>query len=311
MENPRAHQTATWVRMLANAAHLRRLTAGRMKRIPRQKFPKAIEREYSKAIVSRFSIAVDDAFIDLQREVPHLLETASRNARIDSVSERGIPASWSRVFPVVRLDAGEGKRVRQLIEAAREKMNKSILTPEIERLAEQFGQRTASAQRVQLNRQVHAALGVDLFGGDERLKPLMEAFIDSNVGLIRKLSDEVAGRVETSVLRAVQDAKPWDVFSDELQEQFGFGENRARIIARDQIGKFYGQVNATRQRELGIRKFVWRTANDERVRDEHEKLDGHVFAYDDPPSEGLPGEPILCRCSAEPVFGDIAELLAE
>jgi uncharacterized protein with gpF-like domain len=32
------------------------------------------------------------------------------------------------------------------------------------------------------------------------------------------------------------------------------------------------------------------------------------FPYASPPPEGLPGEPILCRCYAEPVFDD---LLAE
>jgi SPP1 gp7 family putative phage head morphogenesis protein len=294
MRAPRAEQTAAWVRMIASARHLRRLALGRMKRIPRQIYPRPLEREYAKAMVTLIG-RIEGAFIDLKRELPGLLETVQREHRVDAI----------------RLDAGEGKRVRQLIDEARKKMQSSALSSEVEALAAQFAQRTSSAQRVQLNKQVHAALGVDIFGGDERIRPLMEAFVDSNVGLIRKLTDDVAGRVETSVLRAVQDAKPWSDFADELQEQFGFGETRAKIIARDQIGKFYGQANSARQRELGIREFIWRTSGDERVRDEHEKLDGQVFSYDDPPSEGLPGEPILCRCSAEPVFTGITELLAD
>jgi SPP1 gp7 family putative phage head morphogenesis protein len=291
----RAKQTASWVRMLGSAQALKRIRNGRMRRIPRQVYPRMLEREYTKAMVRLIS-DVEGAFIDLKRELPGLLESAAREARIDSAG--------------VRLDAGEGKRVRQLIEAARKRMNESVLTPQLEKLAEDFAQRTSSAQRIQLGKQVHAALGVDLFGGDARMRPLMEAFVDSNVGLIRKLSDEVAGRVETRVLAAVQDAKPWSDFADELQDQFGFAEHRAKIIARDQIGKFYGQANAARQRELGITKFVWRTSGDERVREEHEALNGQVFSYDEPPSEGLPGEPILCRCSAEPLFDDIAGLVA-
>lgn len=290
----RAEQTATWVRMLANAKHLARLRGGRHRRIPRQIYPRTIEREYSKAMQSLIT-RIEGAFVDLKRDLPGLLESVQREARIDAV----------------RLDAGEGKRVKQLIEDARKKMASSALSSEVEKLAEQFAQRTSSAQRVQLNRQVHAALGVDLYGGDARMKPLMEAFVDSNVGLIRKLTDDVAGRVETSVLRAVQDAKPWSDFANDLQEQFGFAETRAKIIARDQIGKFYGQANAARQRELGIREFIWRSSNDERVREEHADLDGRTFSYDDPPSEGLPGEPILCRCTAEPVFGNITDLLEE
>lgn len=291
MHAPRHQQTASWVRMLASAKHLKRVAKGTI-RIPRQNYPRAIEREYAKAMVALVS-RIEGAFDDLSRELPGLLENVRREARIDSI----------------RLDAGEGKRVRQLIDEARRKMGGSVLTSEVEKLAEQFAQRTSTAQRIQLGRQVHAALGVDLFNGDQRMAPLMEAFVDSNVGLIRKLTDEVAGRVETSVLRAVQDAKPWSEFASELQEQFGFAETRAKIIARDQIGKFYGQANSARQRELGVTKFIWRTSGDERVREEHEALDGQVFRYDDPPSEGLPGEPILCRCSAEPVFDDIFDAL--
>lgn len=297
MHTPRHQQTASWVRMLASAKHLKRVARGTL-RIPRQNYPRAIEREYAKAMAALVS-RLEAAFEDLTRELPGLLENVRREARIDS----------SMIVSGYRYDAGESKRVRALIDEARRKMGGSVLTSEVEKLAEQFAQRTSTAQRIQLGRQVHAALGVDLFGGDQRMAPLMEAFVDSNVGLIRKLTDEVAGRVETSVLRAVQDAKPWSEFASELQEQFGFAETRAKIIARDQIGKFYGQANSARQRELGVTRFIWRTSGDERVREEHEALDGQVFRYDDPPSEGLPGEPILCRCSAEPVFDDILEAL--
>jgi hypothetical protein len=41
------------------------------------------------------------------------------------------------------------------------------------------------------------------------------------------------------------------------------------------------------------------------VRPEHVILHGNIFSYAEPPSEGLPGEPIMCRCSANPVFADI------
>ncbi len=96
-------------------------------------------------------------------------------------------------------------------------------------------------------------------------------------------------------------------FSMDYQKsiQFGFGERRSKLIARDQVGKLYGQLNASRQKDIGVEKFTWRTVGDERVRDEHEALDGEVFSYDDPPEEGLPGEEVLCRCSAEPLFSDL------
>jgi SPP1 gp7 family putative phage head morphogenesis protein len=279
--NYRAAHTAGRIRVMQSIG----LAKKPRKRIPRQIEPRAIEREYQRTLIGVMQQVIA-TFDDLKHELPGLLASAARDHR---------------------LDAGEGSRVRQLIEEARRKMNSSILTPELDRIARKFAERTASHQRVELNKQVKAALGVDVFLTDRRLVLLVEAFVNSNVGLIKKLGDEVAGRVETSVLRAVQDAKPWDQFATELQDQFDFGETRAKIIARDQIGKMYGQTNAARQRELGVTRFRWNTSNDERVRPEHAVLDGKVFSYNDPPSEGLPGEPILCRCVAEPLFDGILE----
>ena len=46
--------------------------------------------------------------------------------------------------------------------------------------------------------------------------------------------------------------------------------------------------------------YVWRTRGDERVRLAHAENDGGLFAWDDPPATGHPGEDFGCRCMAEP-----------
>ena len=46
--------------------------------------------------------------------------------------------------------------------------------------------------------------------------------------------------------------------------------------------------------------YVWRTRGDERVRLSHAQNDGRLFAWDDPPATGHPGEEFGCRCMAEP-----------
>ncbi len=263
--------------------------------MPRQVPPNRIENAYASELRGFVVERVHSAFATFKDEIPRLLEHAHGEARLDGLR--------------VRLDAGQGKRVRQLIEEARQRMNRSILTPDLERLAHDFANRTQRYQRQQLARQVKATLGVDPFIADRRIVALMEAFVDANVGLIRGLTDDVAARVEKSALIAVQDAKLYTDYADELQAKFGFADARAELIARDQIGKLYGQSNAARQRELGVTHFFWRTSNDDRVRDEHDALNGERFSYDDPPSEGLPGEAVQCRCSAEPDFTPIfAEL---
>ncbi len=278
------------------AAFLRhRKAAGfndRRRRAPRGVPPRLIERAYARTLRELVGTRFEAAFAPLMSALPSMLESVRREARADSI----------------RLDAGEGKRVRDMVDDAKARMNSTIVS-NVDELAARFARETSAHGRIQLNRQTRAALGADVFIQDRGLAGMMERFVDANVGLVKGLTDEQAGKIQSTVLRAVQDAKPYSQLADELEERFGITERRAIVIARDQIGKFYGQTNAARHRELGISHFIWRTANDERVRDEHAALEGQRFSYDNPPSEGLPGEPVQCRCYADPDFGDILGLL--
>lgn len=47
-------------------------------------------------------------------------------------------------------------------------------------------------------------------------------------------------------------------------------------------------------------RYVWRTRRDEKVRLSHRRNDGRIFAWDDPPDTGHPGEGHNCRCEAVP-----------
>lgn len=277
---------------LVQQAHMFGHVKPRRRALPRQQQPRLIERGYALALAKLVSAErVKHAFAPLLHELPQLLESA-RAERGDST----------------RFDAGQGKRIRELVNQARDKLRAQVHPNEIDRLAQQFATQTSTFQRIQLNRQTQVALGVGIFHNDHGLAQRFEAFASENVALITDLPERIAANVEkvtTRVLTATQTATLNSDLAEQLNKEFGFGERRSEIIARDQIGKLYGQVNASRQQDLGITKFVWRTSEDERVRPEHEALDGQTFSYDDPPDEGLPGEPILCRCSAEPVFDDI------
>lgn len=53
--------------------------------------------------------------------------------------------------------------------------------------------------------------------------------------------------------------------------------------------------------------YVWRTRGDGKVRPSHAANDGKIFAWDDPPPTGHPGEDYGCRCTAEPFLANIDE----
>lgn len=200
---------------------------------------------------------------------------------------------------IVHLDASEGEYARRLVEASRKKMSN---LHSVEQVAKKFAEQVSSNQRRQLAGQVRAAIGVDVLIKDKNLGAKLKHFAAENVSLISSMKNHLHDSVEKIVTRAVTEGRPHKDVAEELEERFGIGENHARLIARDQIGKLYGQVNAARQKELGIKRFIWRTVGDERVRGEHDDLETeseeNPFSYDDPPmvdgEKVLPGQPIQC-----------------
>jgi SPP1 gp7 family putative phage head morphogenesis protein len=93
-----------------------------------------------------------------------------------------------------------------------------------------------------------------------------------------------------------------------IHERLDVTKSKATLLARDQTLKLGGQLTRLRQTQAGIDKFEWSTSGDERVRPEHEELDGEIFAWDDPPDAGdgpaVPGEDYQCRCIALPILPD-------
>ena len=87
-----------------------------------------------------------------------------------------------------------------------------------------------------------------------------------------------------------------------LNREFKVSGSNLRRITRDQTSKAVGQLTHARHRQLGIQKYTWRTAQDERVRVTHQALEGSRQKWDSPPAVGHPGEDIMCRCVAIPVI---------
>lgn len=258
------------------------------RRIPRQVPPVAIEKSYRTELLHLVA-TVRRELSPVLEQVYHLLET-----RTDS-----------------RMDAGEGKRARELIEKAGQDVRQRLRPVALEDLAERFANRTSDHNRAQIQRQVKAALGIDPFIADRKLRSTLENFTVENVSLIKDIPEKVIADLEKSITRAFASGTLRQDLEEELTQKFGFAEDRARLIARDQIGKLNGQLSRQRNTELGCKRYIWRTMNDDRVRDEHDDREGKVFFYDDPPEGGHPGDDVQCRCYDEPIFDDILQSIDE
>lgn len=259
------------------------------KRLPRQLPPTSIRVVYYKAIL-RF---LDRARSLVQeRVIPQLPAAIAREKASRGDAERF-----------------DDREMNALIDKLSEDYFENLRPTEIEQLAEQAGRDTARFQKAQLDRQVKAAFGVDVFTQEPRLEGRLASWVSENVALIKSIPNRYFDDVEKTITRQVRAGVRHEDIAKELEERFGASKRSAALVARDQVGKFYADVNQARQQALGLTRYVWRTSQDNRVREEHEEREGQTFSWDDPPEDGHPGAPVLCRCGAEPDFSEVLESL--
>lgn len=200
-----------------------------------------------------------------------------------------------------RLDAGDSKKVNKIVSAISGNFFGSVTPTDMEDLAARYADATSDLQRRELGRQLRAAVGVEVPINDRALGPAIEHFTATNVSLIKTIPQRYFAQIEAKVLEGVGNGSRWEDIAADLEDRYRVSESVAKVIARDQVGKFYASLNETRQSNLGITHFYWQTANDERVCPICGPLNGKRFAWDKPPSEGLPSEVHpQCGCSADP-----------
>lgn len=248
----------------------------------RQVFPKGIEREYM-----RFGVDLVEATRALVRRelIPRLagwVRSRQDAHRVDS------PQAAASVIASLRArSTGADERLQTRIR--------------------EFGRRTSNYQRSQLQKQIRSSLSVEVPLRDAGIGQKLADWTTENIALIKSLPAETFDRIERIVLSGINDGRRWEDIADDLEERFDVARSRAALIARDQVGKFYGAVNRARQTELGVKQYTWRTSLDERVRPEHQEREGETFSWAKPPKDGHPGQPINCRCTADPDLSAILD----
>lgn len=200
-------------------------------------------------------------------------------------------------------DADPYGRARRLVAAAHAAFNRRYPADKLEKMARAAAVQTSEHQKGQLLRQIKSTIGVDLTtvsdkGTSERLK----RFVAENVALTQSISRKYFSEVESAVLTGVRTGGRATEIATLLVERANVAQSRANMIAKDQVLKLTGELNRSRQQGLGIDSYIWRTAGDNRTRDEHAELEGEEFQWSDPPDIGHPGEDFQCRCYAEPVI---------
>lgn len=247
-------------------------------RPPRVVPPVAIERSYQKTLRDRQSELVKMVESRLFERLPDMIKT-----RTDGLADdifyiiQGVRVEFGRIYPNNKTRS-ESYKASDMVQVYNAK---------------------------QMSKVLKSTLSVDPFRSEPWLKDQIDIFVEQNVGLIKTVDEKYFGEVQEIVFRGARTGSSIKEISEEIRQRGDVSKSRADLIARDQINKFNGNLSEIRQRDLGVTRYIWRTSLDERVREEHAKLEGKEFKWSDPPSEGHPGEAINCRCYAEPILEDI------
>lgn len=190
---------------------------------------------------------------------------------------------------------------------------KNKVTGAVDTIAEKLASKTVKAQQreadAQLAQQLEKMTGVDLrvLFRDEDLTKVVDEAIAANTALIKSIPSQYADKVEALILKGLQEGKRAESIAEDIKALGHSTDERARLIARDQLGKINSRISQIRQQKLGITHYRWSTSHDERVRSSHRLRDGQIFAWDSPPPDGHAGQPIRCRCVALPYMDHLVD----
>lgn len=148
---------------------------------------------------------------------------------------------------------------------------------------------------------------------DVTVSSIFQQLQREQVDLIKSLPIEAAEKVHEWTQKGLSTGERYPAIAKRIRENLGqVTETRAIVIARTETARTRSNFTQARAQAVGSTHYIWHTVGDGTVRDTHARLNGKVFAWDDPPISdyGKNGEPIRahpgciwnCRCYASPIF---------
>jgi len=246
----------------------------RLKKIP---YPKKLEAEYYRELKQ---IAEAMKHIVMERLLPAL------KSKENEYTNDGIIDDIMMMFESLRNSGG----VKNAIQIASEMVRK-----------------TDNLNREKVLQQLNQKLGVDLptTFAKEGIEPIIKANIAKNATLIKSIPEEFVKNIESIIYSGVTTGATYKSIEEQIKgtegikSVFGKLDDRIKLIARNEVSSINGQINKVRMQNIGVTKFEWVTAGDERVRDSHADLDGQVFDWNNPPTNErgekiIPGQDFNC-----------------
>lgn len=295
-------------------------------RVPATMYPYAIERRYAKRIYSYVSPLIEAVNKYVEANGEALLRGDVK--QIESVYRNPLDGSVTIGY---RQDAIPGVGFRLLT---------ATLTSWV---AQYFPDEKSGGSQVYLGvgseadavklfadaqwaKQTAAILGVSFNTAEQWWGDLRTRWADDNYRLIKSFATDYIKQVNYATEQAILNGTSYATLKKQIQalgdlsgDSKTWSRNKARLIARDQIGKLNGQINQSQQTEVGVEFYTWLTTGDKRVRPTHAAMEGLLGRWDDASvysadggktwlkkTSGMvkahPGQEIQCRCTAIPYW---------
>lgn len=164
----------------------------------------------------------------------------------------------------------------------------------------------------QVNNQIKEVKGINFKEQAFYDESIIKNQIKEQVKLIKAEPGKYLRTFDKQVAKLVKDSVEEGLSTKTLSKAIklatGVEERRANLIARDQIGKVFGEATKAQQKGIGLKTFEWVDVGDSRVRSSHKSRAGNIYEWDNPPDGEIPGVPIACRCIGAVVPSEVLGL---
>lgn len=205
-----------------------------------------------------------------------------------------------------------------------DKLNSLFRSPAFE----EFANKAATKMVTNMNKNSYAnwriaaqknSKGIQVYNTvNKELQSPMGGFLNEliirNSTIIKSIPQDMTKKMNVYIQKETLKGTRSTEIAKTLQRQFT-EKSRAsiKLIARTEVSKTQSALTQIRAENLGIQWYIWRTAEDQRVRSSHEHMEDVLIEWKNPPSpEALRGESntfgnyhageiFNCRCYPEPV----------
>ena len=128
---------------------------------------------------------------------------------------------------------------------------------------------------------LHFGISMDGLMGNSVVAKTMELAVRNNVNLITSIKNDFIHEIGDLIRGSIHQGRRHTDMIGMIRDLGDVTESRARLIARDQTAKINSDLTRERHQSLGITLYIWRGADDNRMREAHRLLNRMLCRYDD------------------------------